>query len=246
MMDLIVCGGVDPYRQLLTGKLTALMMLSPQVRRDYSKRYADSPSEIASRMGGTEITRKAELVFIGTTSLYGVGSAQYNRLSLPGTIQPGGKAAVRYEALGTTLGFGSVQFSPTTRQNFDAVIRDAQSYQPVRNRFGEGVSPNMRLTRQGLSELGLDDEALLQHRSPRLVYGARLATNAYEYLRTEQTRPSYSLPSAGSDQAGRLASEAIADYWRTRWLRSRLEFPAALERIRSMADRQSPVGVGDD
>ena len=51
--------------------------------RDYKLRYQDRESDIASKLKGEKVVRPAELVFIGTTSLYNVGSSQYNRLRLP-------------------------------------------------------------------------------------------------------------------------------------------------------------------
>ena len=47
-----------------------------------------------------------------TTSLYGNGSSQYNRVKLPAEVV-GGKTSLclRYEELGTSEGFGSFHFS---------------------------------------------------------------------------------------------------------------------------------------
>ena len=81
--DLTVCGAIAPYNVLLGGKLVSMLAVSPTVTRAYRERYRGSPSEIASSMAGRAIVRRSNLVFVGTTSLYGSGSSQYNRLAIP-------------------------------------------------------------------------------------------------------------------------------------------------------------------
>jgi hypothetical protein len=39
MLELTTCGAIAPYNALLGGKLTALLMLSPEVSDDYRRRY---------------------------------------------------------------------------------------------------------------------------------------------------------------------------------------------------------------
>src|SRR5204862_3129415 len=82
ILELNVCGAIPPYNELLAGKLVALVALSPQVVSDYRQRYGNRPSDIASRLKGENVIRPAELVFLGTTSLYRAGTRQYNRLKL--------------------------------------------------------------------------------------------------------------------------------------------------------------------
>ena len=74
MMELNVCGAIPPYNEILGGKLVALLATSPQVISDYRDRYSDKRSEIASRLKGEDVCRPADLVYVGTTSLYYVGS----------------------------------------------------------------------------------------------------------------------------------------------------------------------------
>lgn len=105
MMDIIVCGAVPPYGEMLGGKLVAMMMASPQVIHDYEQRYGGQPSEITSRLAGRPIVRPAELVFLGTTSLYHVGSSQYERIKIPAPT--GG-------TIGYTEGYGSSVLSGET------------------------------------------------------------------------------------------------------------------------------------
>ena len=81
--DITVCGAVQPYNALLGGKLAAMLATSPEVVHHYRRRYARAESEIASSVAGRPIVRTSKLVLLGTTSLYGVGSSQYNRIKIP-------------------------------------------------------------------------------------------------------------------------------------------------------------------
>jgi hypothetical protein len=96
--DLTVCGALPPYNAILGGKLVAMLAVSPAIVRAYHERYGDSPSEIASALAGRPIKRRSQLAFVGTTSLYGSGSSQYNRLRIPAAVL-GGHGDVRFRAL---------------------------------------------------------------------------------------------------------------------------------------------------
>src|SRR5581483_11928616 len=84
--DLTVCGAVAPYNHLLGGKLVGMLSVSPTVIRAYNDRYRNYASEIASSVAGRPLTRPSSLAFVGTTSLYGSGSSQYNRLAIPSHV----------------------------------------------------------------------------------------------------------------------------------------------------------------
>src|SRR6185312_7482850 len=86
--DVSICGAVHPYNQLLGGKLVALLLTSSEVRAAYARRYGGQVSIIASQMAGRAISKPAHLRILTTTSLYGVGSSQYNRLVLSQADHP--------------------------------------------------------------------------------------------------------------------------------------------------------------
>ena len=128
LLEITTCGAIAPYNRILGGKLVALLMLSPQVSADYRRRYA-SPSIISSQMKNRRVIRDSTLVYLGTTSLYVHGSSQYNRLQLPaGTIAPD-QESIRYNAIGQTSGFGTIQFSPDTSRAIDAYLAYEQRFQ---------------------------------------------------------------------------------------------------------------------
>ena len=86
-MEIITCGAVAPYQQVLGGKLVAMLMTSPQVVADVRKRYRGRVSLIASGMAGRAMVRTPALSMLTTSSLYAFGSAQYNRILNPGRHQ---------------------------------------------------------------------------------------------------------------------------------------------------------------
>ena len=213
MMDLIVCGAIPPYGELLGGKLVAMLMASPQVVSDYRERYGNQPSEITSRLAGRAVVRSADLVFLGTTSLYHVGSSQYERIKIPA---PSG-GGVSYERLGNTEGYGSTVLSGETTAVLRALVTRSEGMRRVNNVFGEGVSPRLRQIRDGLGEIGIPQDVVLKHSCPRIIYGVRLARNSIEYLRGETAVPEFYFDPTKPGKA----TKDIGDFWLSRWLHPR-------------------------
>jgi hypothetical protein len=228
VMEIITCGAVAPYNQILGGKLVAMLIASPQVVRDVKDRYDGKVSLIASGMAGRAIRRRPTLTLLTTSSLYAVGSAQYNRVRIPADLV-GGTGEVRYERVGTTDSFGTVQFASDTLESLVAVARLANSKQRIVNHlFGEGMSPKLRSIRMALDGLGLQPDEYLRHHSPRLLYAVPLATNTLDVLLGLTRRPKYVLPSKG----GVATTDEIAKHWYDRWAKSRLARPDTLSRLR--------------
>lgn len=217
MMDITVCGAIAPYNHLLGGKLVSLLMASPEVRDEYAKRYGRAESVIASSIAGRAVVRRPQLVLLGTTSLFGAGASQYNRLKLEASQFGGEKGAIiEYEMLGRTAGYGSYHFSQTTMESLEPLLGQLQGGRRVNSIFGEGVNPKLRKVRGALDAVGLPSNALLQHGSPRLVYGIALARNFREILLGLERRPKYLL------RGGKSTTTAIAEFWRVRWLAKRI------------------------
>jgi Domain of unknown function (DUF4338) len=221
--ELTVCGAVPPYGEILGGKLVAMLMASPEVRLEYRRRYGRSESVIASSVAGRPIVKSAELVFIGTTALFGKRPSQYDRIAVPST---GSTEMVRYEYLGRTTGVGTFQFSERTVRELEVMLAQKGDGVRVNSVFGEGVNPRLRKIREALEVLGLSTNELLQHGTPRLVYGLRLARNIRQYLLDVDSRPDYLF--RGDDAA---ETERIVDWWRERWLSKRVQRKDVLERV---------------
>ncbi len=244
MMDIIICGAIPPYSHVLGGKLVAMLLTSSEVRLHYRNKYAEAASEIASKMKGERVSRAADLVFLGTTSLYHAGSSQYNRVRIPASIV-GGVGQTSYEKLGHTRGFGSVHFSEPTRVLLETIAREDKGATLITRTFGEGVNPKLRQVREGLSCIGLDHSHFLQHRCRRIIYGVALAGNASEYLRGEAAKPAYYFPGKTKKEAT-ACTDAISRFWATRWLSSRLNTEGVLGRVALTTDRELRMSLVAD
>lgn len=219
MADISVCGAVPPYSGVLGGKLISMLLMSPEVITAYRDRYASTESVIASSLAGHPITRPSNLVYLGTTSLYGTEPTQYTRVAVPSELLGGRRGeSLRYQLLGRTEGYGTIQFSSETVQALSTLLSQSQEGQRVHSIFGEGVSPRLRKIRDGLNRLGLPSDALLTHGSPRLVYGVALARNFREYLLGLDEEPYYLVPLTDPT----TASDRISLWWAQRWLKRRI------------------------
>jgi uncharacterized protein DUF4338 len=230
MMDIIICGAIAPYNALLGGKLVCSLLTSPEVVKFYRKRYGKQESVIASSMKGKSVKRPPNLVMLATTSLYGVGSSQYNRVRIP-LEQLGGKPGTRleYADLGVSKGYGSYHFSKASIEYLEILLGRANGGRKVNSIFGEGVNPLMRKLRDGLAEVGLPTDELLRHGNPRVVYGVALARNFRNVLLGLTKTPRYFLPTTNS----RKQTDKLAGYWRRRWLAARISYPGILEEVAS-------------
>lgn len=243
VMEIITCGAVAPYNQILGGKLVAMLLTSPEIVHDVRSRYTGKVSLIASGMAGRSVRRQPALSLLTTSSLYALGSAQYNRVRVPGDIA-GGSGEIRYERVGTTESFGTVQFASDTTESLVAVARLANRKQRfVNNLFGEGMSPKLRSLRTGLEGLGLRPDEFLRHHSPRLLYAIPLAINVPDVLLGLARRPNYVLPIKG----GAATTEQIAGHWFKRWGKARVARPDVLPLLReSPRDDQLLSRVASD
>ncbi len=229
MLEITTCGAVPPYNHVLGGKLVSLLMLSPQVADDYRRRYGSEAAIISSMMKNERVVPDSRLLFLGTTSLYAHGASQYNRLRLPrATIAPD-QEEMRFDFIGYTGGYGTVQFPEETTRAVQRIVVKEAGFRDVNSIFGEGRSPKFRMMRSGLSLLGFDSDSVMQHHQQRCIIAISLCPQAREILLgKEATLPRYiERPSEYRDATSRIAA-----YWRTRWLARRLDYAPALEALR--------------
>ncbi len=218
MLEISTCGAIPPYNHLLGGKLASLLLFSPQIAADYRRIYG-GPSIIASQMKNEPVRRTNELVYLGTSSLYAQGSSQYERLRLPaGTIAPD-QPELRFQKIGITSGYGTLQFPAATREAVERFLTSVQRFQDVNSIFGEGPSPKLRKLVAGLREIGFPPDALMRHNRPRLIYSVPLCLQALDYLNARSCElPSY----IKEPESFPEATSKIITFWKTRWLASRL------------------------
>jgi len=226
--DLTVCGAIAPYNELLGGKLVAMLAASPQMVAEYGRRYSSATSIIASSMAGRAIRRRADLVFLATTSLYGVRPSQYDNIGMP-CDRIGGRAGqkLRYVFLENTQGKGSFHFSDPTVDALAAVLRKSRNGLTVNSVFGEGSNPKLRKLRGGFECLGLPAEELITHGIDKLVYVVPLVRNARDFLLGLVDQPDYLF---GLEEPAAW-SRAIAAWWAERWVLPRLNRPDLPDRL---------------
>lgn len=230
MMDITVCGAIAPYNALLGGKLVSMLLCSPEVTQYYAARYGHHQSLIASSMAGRGVVRRPTLVLLGTTSLYGTGASQYNRIKIPlGAVGAQGDTILEYKPLGFSVGYGSFHFSNDTVAIIETLLARSNGGRKVNSIFGEGVSPLMRKIREGLDAIGLPSDALLQHGNQRIVYGISLARNFRQVLLGLHRRPQFLLP---QDHPRQRTGHLVA-YWCRRWLDARVGRPGILPAVAS-------------
>ena len=228
MADITVCGAVAPYNQILGGKLVSMLAVSPEIVTAYRGKYVAQESEIASSMAGRPIVRRSELVFLGTTSLYGVGSSQYNRLRMKADGLGGKKGEqLAFLELGKSEAYGTSHFSSDTVRALVSLVQQSSNGRRVNSIFGEGVSPKLRKIRDGLDALDLPAEVLLKHGRQRIVYGVPVARNLREFLLGMDDEPEYFFD---LDNPGR-STRKIGRWWTERWLGKRLESDDVLARV---------------
>lgn len=205
MMDLYVCGAIPPYSHLLGGKLICYMMMSNEVRRMFKRKYRD-------RLTVTRQRSSNELVLLATTSLYGTHSSQYNRISYGGELL--------FKPIGHTRGYGTVHLSLETFELMRNLL-DRQGIEPS-HKFGAGANWKIRAIRGCLYQLGLDQDLMLQHSYPKIIYVSEYASNARKFLRGENSTPRYH----------NRPLKDLVDHWRNRWLVKRIQNQDLLARVR--------------
>jgi len=222
--DLTVCGAVAPYNGLTAGKLVGALAVSPAVLAAYREKY-NRPSEIASAMAGRPIVREARLSLISTTSLYGTGSSQYNRLFWPAEVV-GGDVGTRmgFHELGRSRSFGTSHFTDETVEALLRLSALRDSSVRVNSLFGEGVSPRLRKVRLGLAALGWPTNELLKHGRQRILYGVPLVRNLRDYSLGIDDDPDYFLDPSLPD-----GDQRIAEWWLDRWALRRAGQPEIRE-----------------
>ena len=221
--DVSVCDAVARYNGLLGGKLVALLMASEEVRDAYRQRYAGQVSIISSQMAGRAVYRPAELKALTTTSLYGNGSSQYNRLRLRASDHPVLDHDIEWRELAKTAGYGTVHLGSTTVRVLREVSERMYRARRINHRFGEGASPRMRQIREAVEALGIDATMVLHHATPRIFYGCELHPGAIdELMGLYPSTESHSHPAS-----------VIASLWRQRWVSKRIQSQDVLEQVAS-------------
>jgi hypothetical protein len=243
--DAIVVGGIQPYSNLVSGKLVAMLLCSSEVIEFYNKKYEDYVSVIASGMKGAPAVKKPNLCFLSTTSLYGSSLDQYTRVKIPSTVLGNSSGeSIRYKKLGRSEGYGNFHFSDVTQELSYCLLERERGN--VNNVFGEGTSSKLRRLRNGFACCGLSDANMLKHGVSRTVYAIPLVSNVLGVLLAGEP-PKYK-QGAGSindltELEHRELSSRISEYWIDRWVVNRIQKDHVIDKI-EQEDLSYPINHG--
>lgn len=190
VFDAFVCGAIDPYRQLLGGKLVAMLTTSDEVIELLRQKYDGKRTQISEEI------KDSRPALITVTSALGRSSV-YNRLRY--------KERYLLKSHGYTKGFGHFHFSPTLYADLLEVAKEHPNY--AGTEFGSGANWKIRTLRQALTLLGVSNN-YMQHGLTREVFLGELASNSMSFLRGETNDLDYHFASI----------EEITQYWKERWL----------------------------
>jgi hypothetical protein len=220
--DLSVCGAIAPYNHILAGKLTALLAASKEVREIYALRYKGRASEIASQIAGKRVVRVSDLKVLTTTSLYGIGSSQYNRLHLRAGTTMKLYNDLSWDELAKTQGYSVTHFSKRTVSLMRDLGKVVHGRRRINSVFGEGSSPRTRQIRQGLLLIGISHEYIMKQPSGRRVYACETYPGAKDDL----------VGFCKPKKRGKAAQvDVISNAWLERWVSSRIARPEVLARV---------------
>ncbi|WP_313539935.1 Druantia anti-phage system protein DruA [Leifsonia aquatica] len=199
--DAFILGAVEPYRQLLAGKLVALLALSNETRDFLVQKYSGSTTGIRGEQ------KDPTPVLITTSSALGRSSI-YNRLTFEGNLM--------FQSVGFTKGFGHFQFSDELFSELLDFVRthvlEERGAKAAASAYGNGPNWRFRIIRNALKALDIPEDSL-QHNVKREVFLAPTASNWDRFLRGE----------VSDVELFDLPVDRIGAYYRDRWAIGRAE-----------------------
>jgi len=195
VFDAFVCGSIEPYRQILGGKLIAMLTTASEVINLLQMKYAGKQTFISEEI------KDSRPALITVTSALGRSSI-YNRL----------RYEQRYllKSFGYTKGFGHFHFSPSLYNDLLEVAKMHPLYSGTE--FGAGANWKIRTLRQALALIGVSSN-YMQHGLTREVFLGELAPESMSFLRGETDELNYYSNSI----------EQTSQYWMKRWVSTREE-----------------------
>lgn len=164
-MTAYILGAIPPYNQILGGKLVALTVMFPEVRKWFYDKYKDSKSII------TGVQKKPYLVYVDTMGAFGKSSI-YNRL-------------LNWDFIGYTKGQSHIHITANGSWELIKKVVPPEDFNTYK--YGQGPNWKMRILRKGLHELGLSEE-MMSIGWQRGYYRCTLAENWKEYLQGKANR----------------------------------------------------------
>jgi len=164
-MTAYVLGAIPPYNSVLGGKLVALTVMFPEVRKWIYEKYKNTKSIIAN------VQKKPHLVYIDTLGAFGKSSV-YNRL-------------LNWDFIDYTKGLSHIHI--TANGSWELIKKVVSEEEFKTYKYGQGPNWKMRILRKGLHELGLSED-MMSIGWQRGYYRCTLAENWQEYLKGETSK----------------------------------------------------------
>ena len=178
-MSAYVVGAVPPYSELLGGKLITALIGANNVGQMFEKRYGNDTGIISGKR------KNARLTLVTLTSALGRSSI-YNRVKLFNGSRS--EPVVALHRRGFTKGFGHFQIKEEHFRQLRLILEE-DGHSNTSPRMGTGPNWRIRITREGLKAIGLDDRSILRHGIQREVYVMPIADNAREFLSGADDQP---------------------------------------------------------
>jgi hypothetical protein len=192
VMDAFVLGAVPPYRELLCGKLMAMLTTCDEVRDEFHSKYGGKTSLIQATEGD------ARLALITTTSALGRSSV-YNRVRFQNRLL--------FQRVGFTRGSGEFHFANGLYGAMHEFAKENCEPTAKKQEWGTGFRNRREVIKKCLQKLDLPDQ-WLYHGVQREIFVVPLAANTRQFLTGERERLHWHHQSAG----------ALAAAFLSRWL----------------------------
>jgi hypothetical protein len=209
--EVVICGALPPFGNLLGGKIVAMMMNHPLVRATLDR-------DIGILLAGSFDRDKIEgwlprfgPLLTTTKGLFPNHSAQYNRVRIPVGLK-----SLKLDKLGLTQGQTMSHISDRT-MSFAVEINLRMGEKGVSREYGSGGAKRQRILQSAARVVGLDANGLYADVT-RPVYGCLFLSNSQGVVLGGET-PEWK-DTDMPFQDSRDYEDAVLRLWRDKWLRS--------------------------
>ena len=211
--EIVICGALPPFGNLLIGKMVAMMMNHPDIRSSLDR-------DIGILLQDTFDFQKLEAwlprygpLLITTKGLYPKHSAQYNRVRI---VKNEGYIPLR--KLGSTIGQTMSNISDRTMK-LAVEINVRLGDKGVSREYGSGGSKRQRIIQKASTVVGINP-AVMYADITRPVYGLSLVSNSQEVVLAGKKPEWRDL--AGVVEDPQVYEDLTALLWRKQWLNTSL------------------------
>lgn len=211
--EIVICGALPPFGNLLIGKMVAMMINHPKIRSSLDR-------DIGILLQDTFDFQKLEAwlprygpLLITTKGLYPRHSAQYNRVRI---VKHDGYISLR--KLGSTIGQTMSNISDRTMK-LAVEINVRLGDKGVSREYGSGGSKRQRIIQKASTVVGINP-AVIYADITRPVYGLSLVSNSQEVVLAGKKPQWRDL--AGMIQDPHEYEDKTTLLWRKQWLNTSL------------------------